>query len=258
LKPIDFLTPIVEYRRYSATSLPLRLGLVFGMLVGSLVLFIIGFWRMSSAYARFGPAAAPAWGQNWLMAAVLLFGLTVLCGIWVVWTTQMGLTIQTTGIIVKGLLYSRFIAWQDIVGISYVQEQAAWLPVWRTNAAYIWFLKGRPLFLGNLVSDEKMPECVTRLKAELYTRLETTCRHLLQVGESVRFGPLLINQTGMGWTGYFRSPLFVWQDIEKIDVEHGQLLLFLPRGRKKHFAIGKIPNFEIFLSLLREAEKIKQ
>lgn len=228
------------------------------MLVGTLVLFIVGFWRMGSAYARFGPAAVPAWGQNWLTAAFWGAGLTVLCGVWIVRAVRMGLVVQTTGIIEKGLLRSRFIAWQDIAGISYSQEHAAWLPVWRTAESHIWLQKGRRLSLGRLVPDEKLPECVTRLKAEMYTRLETTCRHTLQLGETVRFGSIRINQTGLGWVELFRSTHFKWREIEKIDVDRGQLLLLLTAGRKKHFDIGNIPNFEIFLILLRETEKIPQ
>ena len=170
----------------------------------------------------------------------------------------MGLIVQTTGIIVRGLVRSKFIPWQDIAGISYTQEHAAWLPAWRTAEAYLWLRQGGLLSLGSLVPDEKLPECVTRLKAEMYTILETACRHTLQIGEAVHFGPIRIQKTGLNWGGLFGSLHYGWRDIEKIDVVHGQLVLILTEGRKKHFSICKIPNFEIFLILLREAEKSNQ
>ena len=212
---------------------------------------------MSNAYARFGPAAAPAWGQNWLLAASVLAGFTLLLGLWVLGTIRLGVTIQTTGLIIHGWVRSRFIPWGEIAGISYSQEHVTWLPVWRYSWAYLWLNQGPRISLGDLISSDDLPECVTRMKAEIYTRLETTSRFALRTGKGVGFGLLRLQQTGLGIPEWGRLRFLTWQQIEHIEVDQGRLFLNLTAGKKRSFPIGKIPNFEIFLALIRETEKIR-
>ena len=207
---------------------------------------------------RYGPAAAPAWGQSLLWWEGGAAALAVAGGLWVVLSHRRGIALMTTGVLIKGNVLAKFIPWQDIAGISYHQEtsawQFAWQSAWRFAEARIWLQKGAKITLNSLVSPKKLPECVTHLKAEIYTRQETICRHNLQSGQRIAFGPLLLHQTGMGLTGLFVRRFLTWTEIEQIEVVEGQLILDWVKNRRV-IPVGSIPNFEIFLALAREAEK---
>ena len=64
----------------------------------ALVCLIIGIGKMNQAYARFGPAAVPAWGRDWLAAFGLLLFTSLLLLVWIVLSRRFSLGLSQEGI----------------------------------------------------------------------------------------------------------------------------------------------------------------
>ncbi len=248
---------IVNYHQDQAGILPFRI--LFLMIIFLLATFcgIYGFWRMEKAYTQWGPAAAPAWGQPWLYLAAGLGSLFVILSLIFFSSSQKSLTIYQNGITILTGFRKMVFTWSEIAGISFAQERVAWLPWWRSYSAQIWFDHKRKFDLRKVVSTKSLPECVTRLKAQIYTLRESQNRYELLEGEKLFFGPLQLEKSGISrakWPGNYQ--FLGWEKIYKIEIQNGDLLVNLTSGKTILYSVGKIPNLEIFLMLIREFQNL--
>lgn len=247
---------IGQYHRHSLGELPYRLAAPFILFIVSMALAIIAFLRMSRAYTRFGPAAVPAWGEDWLWIAAVLIVLSLVWTMYILMSQRPGIQLYDTGLFLQGFIFGRFLPWQMFEGISYSQEKTIWLPKRKDIHAFLWLSGKRKIALSRFVNRQQMDECLAQLKAGFDSRFEAACRQKLFDGAVVSFGALRLQKTGIWLVDGFQQKFFPWAHIGQINICDGQVMIDLATGRKACLGTGSVPNFEILLKLIREVEAI--
>ncbi len=250
----DFGSLVAEYRRYPFAGLAARLAVPFLALCLALIILIGAFWRMGTGYSRFGPAVVLAWGQPWLWIGAVLGGAALLAGTWVLVSHRTAALMYRQGLLLRAGIRSTWISWAEIAGVSSSSERIAWLPRWKRSQAWLWLANGRRIWLGKYVPQKQLAVFVTFLKTTLAARLEADLRQALAEGKAAEFGPLRLQPAGLQIAAPRPKSLIPWTEIRQIDVEHGQLVMQFASGRRRSFAVDRVPNLEILLTLMRETE----
>jgi hypothetical protein len=244
-----------------ATHHGLKPGLAnnFLLLFSAAAVFIplgYGLWRSALGGEQHGPAAARAWSQPWFVLTLLAGTCFLLLAGYRFYRMRRYVAIFKNGIRLRlGLFRTRAWLWSEISGISCsaIQERFLHLAIRTDYKATLFTLKGRPIRLRGPLYD--MPGLISRIKARLYPGLLTRLREAFQSGSRLSFGPLAIQSQGLS-LGMKRKDqpidIIPWEQVIRVDVQDGRLVIELQNQPIQSIPVGKIPNLELMLDLIHQ------
>jgi hypothetical protein len=242
---VTYQGPPLKWRDLALTFLPATLA--------ALTPWIYGQWRVQQAQERYGPVAAQNWGWPW-------FGLAIVALIPLLWLALLRVRrahrivhMYAYGLVVQGTRgQNQTIYWDATNGIAEtsVQEKFLGIALRGRHEATLYPFQGKPVKLAS-----QLPHCkelCARIKGKIYPRLLRELRVSFTFGEELYFGPIHFNQEQVTIQG----KQFSWEQIASIQPQIGRLVVKIYNQRKKVIPIRKIPNFELFIQLIKEGVKV--
>ena len=211
--------------------------------------FLYGLQRAQYARANYGPAAAQTWSRPWYLLStaalipLLLFALRRLR------RSHRLVMLYKNGLSIQGMGWrNRKFTWGEISGISNLvtQDRFLGIPLRKRVLATLHPTNGKPVKL-----DHRLPhldELCARIKAKIYPRLIPEMRSSIQSGSTLFYGPIDMNIERINIRGK-KTP---WDQISKIHVHQGRLMIEFENRRIRKIPIREIPNIEIFIQLIQE------
>lgn len=240
-KPLIYRDRPLRWRDLFLTFIPGSLAV--------LAPFLYGLKRDLYAQSYYGPVAAEAWSWPWYaLATVALIPLLIL-GIRrirrshrVVEVHKKGLSIRWTG----GKQY-RFL-WENIAAIAFTSNEHNFLlrPILRRHHLRLYPLVGEAIDIDDHICD--LPDLAARIKARIYPRLLPNLRAAFEAGDMLHFGPIAIDKNAL----YVRRQEIPWEQVSRLNVEAGILVVEFQSRRAIKIPAGKIPNIELLIQLLQE------
>jgi hypothetical protein len=233
---------------------------------------LYGFLRGYYGLARFGPVAAAAWSQPWIIAA--MFGTTacLAVGAWLFQMSRRNIELKPEGLILTAFgrmgWGSRLISWDEIAGITVKIVKAGGKKREHKPHRYVLTLfrpRGLPLRIkgrvnepGKLGEIDRLPELTSLIKAKVYPRLLPRLKRAFHAGQPVAFGPVSITREVM-WvrrSGSYRQ--FPWAAVKRLTVQSGFLVVELNEfhaSQAYRITVNKIPNLELLMQLISQGAK---
>jgi hypothetical protein len=206
-----------------------------------------GLWRAEYAYTRYGPVAAEYWSRPWYYLAIAAAVIFMILGFFRLRLSLISVKVYQKGISVRtGFRRARDFGWEDFHGLtsSTTQEHFFGFPVRSTHQARLILKSGKTIELPR--SLRNFPELISRIKVNLYPRLLPQLHSEFQSGAWLSFGPVAIQQQGLRWDGQSAS----WQQVKRIDVREGKLVIEFTDHANKIIPVSRIPNLELVLQLI--------
>jgi hypothetical protein len=214
-----------------------------------------GIWRTYYGYIHYGIAAAQAWGPPWFkLATVALIPLLILAIIRVRRAHRV-IIVFKDGLYIQGTWgLKRLLSWSQINGITSatIQDTFIRIPIRTRHKGKLYTNEGKPIRLDSQIPD--LAELTSRIKAKLYPRLLPQLRARFQNGETLDFGPVLINQYHIliNPGKRFNSKQYLWPEIKNIKLNAGHLLLEIHDRRAMKLPVNKIVNAELLIQIIKE------
>jgi len=211
--------------------------------------FLYGLRRYYYARANYGPVAATAWSWPWYaLATVALIPLLLLAlqrvrrAHRMVVTHKNGIMIRWTG----GQLHS--LLWERIQGLICNTTHITYLgmPIKTRHQLTILTQSGNTIRIDDRIP--QLPEVTERIKAKIYPRLLPQLRANLRKGDPLFFGPITLNKQVF----QLREREIPWEQISRLNVVSGQLVVESQFNQKFKVPVGKIPNVDLLIQLLQE------
>ncbi len=217
--------------------------------LAALAPWLYGTWRVQYAQARFGPAAAQLWGWSWYalsaLALIPLLGLA-LCRLQ---RAHRKVTVHQNGLHIQGAMGRKHILfWRELTGIAdaAVQDHFLGIRFRKRHKLTLFSRGGKALAIDSRIRNTD--ELSARIKAKIYPKLLVQSRLLLREGNEIPFGPLALKSSGIKIRGRF----FAWEQVSRIHVQQGLLVVECENSRTRKIAVREIPNIEILIQLMRE------
>ncbi len=211
--------------------------------------FFYGLQRYLYGRAHYGPVAAQTWSQPWFaLAAVALIPLIVLAlrrvrrARRLVILYKQGLGVRWTG------GQSHKLLWREIDGLIYntVENTFLGIPLKTRNRLTILNQSGKSIHIDDRIPE--LAELTARVKARVYPRLLPQFRAAFQNGDPLYFGPITLHKKQLK----FREQEIPWEQVTRLNVVKGLLVVESESSRRIKVAIGKIPNADLLIQLLQE------
>ena len=206
-----------------------------------------GLWLADEAYASYGPVAAEYWSRPWYYLAIAAAAIFLMLGIYRVRLSLISVKVRRDGISIRtGFRSARSFEWDDIQGIttSVVEEHFFGLPVRNKYKTRLILRSGKSIRLPGTI--QNMPELISRLKANLYPRLFPKLLAEFRSGNRLDFGPLEIQSQVLR----LENQEIHWQQVKKVDVRDGKLVIEFNDRPVRKLPVGSIPNLELVLQLI--------
>ena len=237
---------------------PLRRGELLGLLLlGGLAVLAplaYGYARMQYAYTNYGPVAAKTWSQPWywlggLAALSFLTLLVIRLAI-----TRRHIDVRQNGLILA-LSRRKFLPWVDLDGVAsgVVQTHFLGFPLSTSHQAILYPSIGKRVRLDS--SLENLPELLTRVKANLYPRVQPKLQGAFDAGQRLYFGPLAITKTNLRLETAEPRRDLAWEQVQHISVQSGMLVIELEKDEKMRIPVQDIPNLELLLQIIQSGVK---
>jgi hypothetical protein len=205
-----------------------------------------GIWRANYAYAHFGPIAARAWSDSWLVLASLATLALLFLALYRLYASRKFAAIHENGLRIRfsPLSENRY-AWSEIAGISIASLQDRFLgfPVHTSSQVVIYPNLGKPVRLDRSFGDPKLIK--EEIAAQIYPRMLPELRAGLQQGKWIYFGDLAMHQTGLKVNDH---PV-PWDQINYMTIESGYLVVKSEKFALMQIPVSRIPNLDLFFRL---------
>jgi hypothetical protein len=204
-----------------------------------------GAYRATSAYTRYGPAAAESWARPWyILSITALFFLVLVTLLWLRESRNF-IAVHQNGLRLA-LPQQRSLRWDQIAGIGANIEQERFLGIrLRTRSnALIYPNTGKPIQISSF---KELPHLVAQLKAQLYPRLLPGLQDQFNSGQWLHFGPVSIQSDFCR----IRARQIPWESVRQVAVRSGDLVVELENDSTIRLSASEIPNLEILLQIIQ-------
>jgi hypothetical protein len=232
-------------------GLPLQWSeLLFVYLPASLLVIApltYGLWRAWYAYTTFGPAAASAWARPWYQLATLALVPFSLLSVHRMFLASRYVAVHENGL---RLRFSPFrevrLAWEDLTGIASAAYQEHFLGIAFQLRPQITLFraKGRPIRLDSRL--QKTTSLTRRIKSNLYPRLWPLMADRWQAGRAIGFNRLTVHPKAF----YLGKQPVPWEQVARLGVRSGFLVIELETGGPVRFPVAEVPNLELLFQLV--------
>jgi len=223
-----------------------------------------GLWRADTAYRQYGSTAAETWSRPWFYLAGLGTIVFLLLLALRRWQSRKFVTLHPNGLaIFQPLGRVKRLFWKELAGVTVCNERENFLGVpWRLRfTASLIPHTGKLVRLDPVIQNQ--PELVEKIKENLYPERMAEMQAGFQDGRWLNFGPLEIHLNGLRLADVHskdlngpetgREPL-PWRRVERLEVKTGFLVVELDTGKQHSVPISQIPNFELLIQLIDQAE----
>lgn len=211
--------------------------------------FLYGLKRDIYARMYYGPVAAKSWSWPWYaLATVALIPLLLLAfrrvrqaHRWVA-LHRNGLKIQWVG------GKSQTLFWNQILGLSCTISEAIFIGrISRTRHSLTLFpANGKPINISDHIKG--LSDLNERIKAKIYPHLLPKMRTAFKHGDTLHFGPIQIHEKAI----YVREQEIPWNQVARLNVDSGKLVIETQEKFPIRIPAGKIPNVELLIQVLQE------
>ncbi len=208
--------------------------------------FLHAIQRYNYGYTNHGESAAVAWSRPWFILAGFAL-LTALLSLAVrLRLAQRFIAIHQHGITLA-LSHKQAYRWEQLSGLvtEIRQPRLFGLSLQPKYRAVLIPNLGAPIRLSTAL--ENLPDLLTRIKANLYPHILPDLKEQFIAGKWVYFGPIAIQRNYLR----LRQRQIPWNQINQIRIDQGYLVIELHDLPRQRLAIGKIPNWEILLELIK-------
>jgi len=211
--------------------------------------FFYGLQRDLYARAHYGPIAAAAWSWPWYALSTLTSIPLILLALRrvrqanrLVMLHKHGLVIRWTGGRRQKLL------WEEIEGLvcDTIESTFLGIPLKTHHLLRIYPQSGKSIRLDDHIPG--LPELTARIKAKIYPRLLPRLRTAFRKGEPLYFGPIILHKKQFE----LRGQEIPWEQITRLNVVSGQLVVESKSNRAFKLPVGNIPNVDLLIQLLQE------
>jgi hypothetical protein len=197
---------------------------------------------------NYGKAAGIAWSRpGFILGGIFLAAW--LGGMVLVWFNRKSTQVYQHGLVFwKPGKKEKAFRWREISGVSFAQDEWSFLTkkLVQVNAV-LYPNQSKPFRLIRYCPKENLVELMTRLKANLYPQLEPELHQEFKHHKRLYFGPVSLSLDGF----YVNQQFFNWNQLKKIEIENGFLMILPSDGMQIKIAVRRIPNLEILLPLTR-------
>jgi len=211
--------------------------------------FLYGLKRYLYARANYGPVAATTWSSPWFgLAAIALIPL-ILLALQRVRRSHRIATLHKEGIMIRwtgGQFHN--MRWEDIEALisDTVENKFLGIPLKTRQRLTILSHSGEKVHIDDRIPN--LSELTERIKAKIYPRLLPYLRAALQKGDLLYFGPVILQKQAIK----LREQGIPWDQVARLSVVSGKLVVESKSNRKLRVAVGKIPNVDLLIQLLQE------
>jgi len=226
----------------------LGLILIIGVAISAPLLY--GYYRAQYASAYYGPVAARLWSRPWYLLTGLALIVSLALVIYRLFERRRHVDIHANGLLLA-LSRKKFIPWTSLSGVASgaVQIRFLGIPLATHYRATLYPAVGKPVSLDDTL--DNLPELLTQVKARLYPRMLAVCMKAFSEGQRLYFGNISINQVELRVTDGAPSPRSLpWEQIRRIRVESGLLVIESGANEAIQMPVAEIPNLELLLQII--------
>lgn len=211
--------------------------------------FFYGLQRDLYAQSYYGPVAAKAWSWPWYVLSTVALIPLILLALKRVRQAHRIAVLHKHGLIIRwtGGQYYR-LPWEEIDGLICNTTENTFLGfhLKSRHRLTICAQSGKLIRIDDRIT--KLPELTARLKAKIYPRQLPQLRAAFRKGDSLNFGPIIIHKKLFK----VREQEIPWEQVARLNVVSGQLVVESHSNQKIKIAVGKIPNVDLLIQLLQE------
>lgn len=205
-----------------------------------------GIWRANYGYVHFGPVAARAWGDSWLLLASLATLALLGLALHRLYASSKSIAIHRNGLRIRfSPLRENTYTWSQITGISIASVENRFLgfPIYASAQVLIYPSLGKAVRLDQSFGDPKLIK--EQIAAQIYPRILPELRAGLKIGKWIYFGDLAIHRTGLR----VNEVLVPWDQIVYMSVESGYLVVKSEKSGLMRVPVSNIPNLDLLFHL---------
>jgi len=238
---------LIEYR-----DRPLRWRDLFTLFMpaslATLAPLLYGLKRDIYARNYYGPVAAHSWSWPWYILATSALIPLMLLALWRVRQAHRWVILHKNGLHIKWNKPAQILLWNQIQGLSCLTTEATFFGLaTKTRHRLTLF----PISEDQIHLDERLkdlPDLAERIKAKLYPHLLPKMRTAFNNGETLYFGPIRIHKQAI----HVREQDIPWEQISRLNVRAGKLVIESPSKFPIRIPVEKIPNIELLIQILQE------
>lgn len=226
------------------------LNLLFSLfvLVGLGGICYYGYYHVTAAISKFGPAIIWTSGKYYMIGAIMSLILFLCLFLNGFPPAKKSVAVKPDEINRTHKRKTTSIAWADISQLDFKLRQRRFLGInGRLKAmANISAADGTHIELGSDIKDIDL--LLTQIREKTYPHIFHSNNLAFQADEPLHFG-ILTAQKSLGIK--YRKKLWSWEDLDKVKLHKGWLRFYQDKKPKsKRFAVEKIINLDVFLALL--------
>jgi hypothetical protein len=143
---------------------------------------------------------------------------------------------------------NRAFLWRHLDGIAtrHTRDHFLWIPTREHFQVTLHPHIGLPVRLDPRIPN--LAELSARIKGKIYPRLLKEYREQRLAGKNLYFGPIVLGSTGLN----MQKGNYPWEQITRIDVQHGTLIITLKDHHPQKISVGEIPNIELLIQIIQE------
>ncbi|HLA98483.1 MAG TPA: DUF6585 family protein [Anaerolineales bacterium] len=205
-----------------------------------------GFYRHYYGYTQHGPVAAAAWSRTWYLIALLglvIFSIFILN---ILKKSRQFVALHTKGIRIRAS-DTISIPWERIRGLSYSTVQPKFMNYHLKPCTRALLFLDNGAFIRLDQHIQEFGSLVDRIRKSLNPILNARIKENFNRGEWVSFGSIMVNQAGLRIDNLYTA----WQDIHKISITSGFLVVELANQTEIRIPVVKISNLELMLQIVQ-------
>jgi len=211
--------------------------------------FLYGLQRDLLARAYYGPVAAVAWSWPWYALATVALIPLLLLALHRIRQAHRMVTLHKHGIIIRWTRGRKHkLYWEEIDSLicNTVNHTFLGTPPKTRHLLTIHYRSGKPIRIDDRIPE--LPELTARIKAKVYPRLLPQLRAAFQTGDPLYFGPVTFHKEFVK----IREREILWEQVARMNVIAGNLMVESKSNQTYKVAVGKIPNADLLIQLLQE------
>jgi hypothetical protein len=223
---------------------------------GAVLVLLYGLWVGLFRVQRFGPSILKGTVSLYI-AISLVLGIMGVYAAWKTFTSWgRGVALYRNGIASynwRGIYVCR---WNEVVRLTMTVSR--WLPMSvLTGARHVCKIEthnGRQIMLDDSLSN--IEELTEKIRLRVFPSLQRQALQLYRGNQWVTFGPLALYERAGVRLG---DVVYPWGQIDNVSVRNGYLQIALkPPGRPIRLGVERIPNLDVFLSLIGKTIIVRQ
>lgn len=209
---------------------------------------IYGFYLVEDTYYHFGPAMIIPRSYGWFILSFIAFLIFLGLLFYRLILARSYIALFQHGLIIANFRKNRF-TWDQISAIK-TSIQAKNIFNRKNKPIYqctISFKNRKPFHIRSSI--QSIDELITRIKSQVYPHRLKELQNSYALGNSLHFGQVTIKDEGLE----FKRHTYLWNDIRRITIHGGKLVIEFAKLHTLKIPVGDIPNIELLLEIIQKS-----